>query len=232
MIISGLQKLTTLDYPGHIACTIFTLGCNLRCPFCHNSGLVIDKNIPAVKLPWEEFVQFLESRKGLLDGVVISGGEPLFWYDTPGYIEIIKGMGFKVKLDTNGSYPEGLKDAIHAGVDYIAMDIKNTKRKYPMAIGYNGCDISRFEKSIDIIKSSGVDYEFRSTLVKPLHTISDIKEIANWIGCQETKYALQNYVDSGDILNNQGFSSFSKEEIEEIKDSIKDKFKEVIIRGV
>ena len=234
MIIAGLQKLTTLDYPGKVACTVFTKGCGLHCPFCHNKRLVDTEYSPDF-ITFQEFYSFLNSRKGLLDGVVISGGEPLYWPDTVDFIWCVKDMGFSVKLDTNGMYPERVKKAIEAGVDYIAMDIKNSMDKYGQTIGIPGMDTAlrmKFIDSIDIIKNSGVDYEFRTTIVKPLHTINDIKDIASWIGDKNTKYALQNYENSGDILNDMGFSGFAREEMEEIRDSIKDKFKEVIIRGV
>lgn len=234
MILAGLQKLTTLDYPGKVACTVFTKGCNLHCPFCHNRRLVDTEYSPDF-ITFKEFYAFLQSRKGLLDGVVISGGEPLYWPDTIDFIECVKDMGFLVKLDTNGTRPNLIKKAIEAGVDYIAMDIKNSMDKYGQTVGIPVLDtVTRmnFVDSVDIIKNSGVDFEFRTTLVKPLHTVADIKDIANWIGDKNTRYALQNYVDSGEILNDIGFSSFTKEEMEEIRDAIKDNFKEVIIRGV
>ena len=234
MIFAGLQKLTTLDYPSKIACTVFTKGCNLHCPFCHNASLVDTEYSPDY-VAYKEFFDFLESRKGLLDGVVISGGEPLYWPDTIEAIKEIKRLGFLVKLDTNGAFPDRLAVAIDAGVDYVAMDIKNSLDKYRMTIGIPGLYADykmKFIESIDIIKQGGIDYEFRTTLVSPLHTINDIKDIASWIGDKNTKYALQNYENSGDILNDMGFSGFTREEMEEIKDSIKDKFKEVIIRGI
>lgn len=231
MVIAGLQKLTTLDYPGKVACTIFTKGCNLHCPFCHNRRLVDTEYSPDF-ISFHEFYSFLYSRKGLLDGVVISGGEPLYWPDTIDLIECIKDMGFLVKLDTNGTRPALIEKAIEAGVDYIAMDIKNSADKYGQTVAIPDINMLIFEESIDIIKNSEVDFEFRTTLVKPLHTIENIKDIALWIGGRNVRYALQNYVNSGDILNDMGFSGFSKEEMEEIRNSIKDSFKEVIIRGV
>ena len=231
MILAGLQKLTTLDYPGKVACTVFTKGCNLHCHFCHNRRLVDTEYSPDF-ISFKEFYAFLNSRRGLLDGVVISGGEPLYWPDTIDFIECVKDMGFLVKLDTNGTKPALLEKAIEAGVDYIAMDIKNSIEKYGQTVAIPDIDMLTFEESISIIKNSGVDFEFRTTLVKPLHTIEDIKDIALWIGGRNVRYALQNYVDSGEILNDMGFSSFTKKEMEEIRDIIKDNFKEVIIRGV
>ena len=198
MLIKGLQKTTLLDFPGKVACTVFTGGCNFRCPFCHNASLVLSpKENP--DLPQEQFFSFLEKRKGILDGVCVTGGEPLLQYDIIPFIERIHSMGFAVKLDTNGSYPVRLREIVELGiVDYVAMDIKNCRKKYALTAGVDG-DVSGVFESIEYIMSCGVPYEFRTTVVKELHTPDDILSIAKDIkGAQ--KYFLQAFKDSGDLI--------------------------------
>lgn len=197
MNISGFQKLTLLDFPGHTACTLFTLGCNMRCPFCHNTPLVTRE--AQERYTEEEIFSFLKKRKGLLDGVAITGGEPLLQKDIVSFIEKIRDLGYEVKLDTNGSYPEKLNEIIAKGlVSYIAMDIKNSGEKYPLT---SGSDISyeTIKESIRLIKDSGIPHEFRTTVIKEHHTEKDIISIAEMLGKNE-KYYLQQFKDSGDIL--------------------------------
>ena len=197
MKISGFQKLTLLDFPGHTACTLFTSGCNMRCPFCHNTPLV--KGTAEESYEEEEIFSYLRKRQGLLDGVAITGGEPLLQKDIVSFIANIKQLGYKVKLDTNGSKPEILKELIDLSlVDFIAMDIKNSKEKYSLTSGVE-INLADIEKSVDIIKTSGIPHEFRTTVVKELHTENDIEAIALWLGSSE-KYYLQQFRDSGDIL--------------------------------
>ncbi len=198
MIISGFQKLTLLDFPGHTACTLFTSGCNMRCPFCHNASLVTG-DAPE-SFCEEEILSYLKKRQGLLDGVAITGGEPLLHKDIGDFIKKIKETGFAVKLDTNGSFPDRLKGLIDDGlIDYIAMDIKNSKEKYSLAAGRN-VDVEAVEKSVELIKGSGLPHEFRTTVTKELHTEEDIISIAKWLGEGE-KYFLQQFKDSGEILS-------------------------------
>ncbi len=214
MVINGLQKLTLLDFPEHTACTVFTAGCNFRCPFCHNAGLVTHIN-SLDRIPEEEVLDFLSKRIGLLDGVCITGGEPLLQPDIGEFMKKVKALGYKIKLDTNGSCPEKLKELINGGLlDYIAMDIKSSKQKYPATAGVH-ISIEDVEKSIDIIKNSGVDYEFRTTVAKGLHTAEDISDLAAWIAPAK-RYFLQNFVDSGDLIG-RGLSAFSDEELKEMK---------------
>lgn len=197
MNISGFQKLTLLDFPGHTACTLFTLGCNMRCPFCHNTPLVTGTAVE--RYTEEEIFSFLKKRQGLLDGVAITGGEPLLQKDIVSFIEKVRELGYEVKLDTNGSYPERLSEIICKGlVSYIAMDIKNSGEKYPLT---SGSDISyeTIKESIRLIKDSGIPHEFRTTVVKEHHTAADIISIAKMLGKTE-KYFLQQFKDSGDIL--------------------------------
>ena len=216
MKIGGFQKMTMLDFPGKIACTIFTYGCNLRCPFCHNSSLVIEE---AELISVDEILTYLERRKRLLDGVCITGGEPLLQPDIFELMEKIKKIGLLVKLDTNGAYPEKLKEALERGlVDYIAMDIKNSKEKYPLTTGIDALDISPFEKSVEIIMNSGVDYEFRTTIVKEFHTVEDMKKIGEWIRGAK-RYFLQGFVDSGALIG-KGCSAHEKNTLEAFRDAL------------
>ena len=176
MKISGLQKLTLLDFPGHVACTVFFSGCDLRCPFCHNAPLVT-KIDPLDGMEEEEFFDFLEHRRGILDGVAITGGEPLLRRDIVDFIRRIRGMGYAVKLDTNGTHPDALAELISEGlVDYVAMDIKNSREKYSLTCGVD-VDTNAIDESIAIIIGSGIAHEFRTTVVEELHEPSDFAAI-------------------------------------------------------
>lgn len=201
MKIAGFQKLTLLDYPGKVACILFTYGCNFACPFCHNSFLV-KGDVPVPEYSEEEIFNFLKKRQGVLDGVCISGGEPLLYGDLPEFIKKIKELGYPVKLDTNGSMPEKLKDVVQSRlVDYVAMDIKNTFDKYPETTGCENINTDNIKESIDFLMKGYVDFEFRTTVVKEFHSPQDIERISEIIsGCD--KYYLQNFVDSGNILGN------------------------------
>lgn len=199
MLINGFQKLTILDYPGKVACIVFTPGCNFRCPFCHNASLVthIDKD---TYLDVDEVLSYLKKRQGLLDGVVITGGEPLLQDGIEEFIAAIKALGYCVKLDTNGSFPEKLISIVEKGlVDYVAMDIKNSKEKYAETIGVEDFDITPIEKSVEFLLQNKVDFEFRTTIVDGFHTSDDIQDIVVWIKGAH-KYFLQNFVDSGDLI--------------------------------
>lgn len=214
MKISGLMKLTLLDFPGHVACTVFLAGCNFRCPFCHNGSLVRGGDI---EISREELLAFLKKRQGVLDGVCITGGEPLMNRDVAELAREIKALGYLVKLDTNGSYPERLGEMLSSGlVDYVAMDIKNSPNGYGKACGVD-FDTEIIKKSVEIIKSSGVAHEFRTTVVKGIHTAVDIAECAKWIGEGE-RYFLQSYKVSEDIIAPEGLSAFSDDELKSILD--------------
>ena len=228
MKIGGFQKMTMLDYPGKIACTVFTYGCNLRCPFCHNASLVIDG---AELFSEDDILSHIIKRKGVLDGVCITGGEPLLQSDIFDFMKKIKKIGLPIKLDTNGAYPEGLKKAIELGlVDYIAMDIKNSREKYALTTGIEGIDTTPFEKSVEIIKSSGVDYEFRTTIVRELHTLDDMKKIGEWLKGAK-RHFLQSFVDSGNLIS-QGLSAHSKTTLKAFRDALSEHILQVEIRGV
>lgn len=213
MIISGIEKLTLLDYPGKVACTVFTTGCNMRCPFCHNSGILSNvMNISSPKIASDlgdsdavlgdsYVIEFLKSRIGKLDGVCITGGEPTLQSDLKYFIKEIKDMGFLVKLDTNGTRPEIIQELIDAGlIDYIAMDIKNSIDKYDMTAGVRDFDTGKILKSIDVIIQSGIEHEFRTTIVRNYHTEDDIRRICTMIeGCRA--YYLQKYTDRESVLD-------------------------------
>ena len=213
MFISGLQKLTLLDFPGRLAATVFLGGCNFRCPFCHNATLVLSPG-ECEKISEEEFFEFLSSRKGKLTGVCITGGEPTLYPGLKDFIRKIKNMSFSVKLDTNGTNPALLCELIGEGlVDYVAMDIKNAPSKYPLTVGVD-VDIDKINRSIEILLSEKVDYEFRTTVVRELHTIDDFKAISEWIKGAKC-YFLQTFEDSGDLIGS-GFSAYSRDESEGI----------------
>ena len=199
MVISGMQKLTLLDYPGKTACLLFTQGCNFRCPFCHNASLVV--NIPKeAEISEDEFFKFLQKRKGILDGVCVSGGEPLLQPDIELFIRKIKDMGFAVKLDTNGSFPDKLIHLVEEGlVDYVAMDIKNSPETYVLTAGVDVLDMEAIRGSVLYLKDGNIPYEFRTTVVKHYHSKEGFEEIGKWLVGAD-KYFLQNFVDSGDLI--------------------------------
>ena len=204
MNILGFQKMTLLDFPGKVACTIFLGGCNFRCPFCHNASLVTHID-DSKSIPENEVLDFLKKRIGLIDGVCITGGEPLINNDIDSFIKKIKDMGYLVKLDTNGSFPDKLISLVENGlIDYVAMDIKNSKEKYSVTADCKNFKIGDIEKSVEFLLSGKVDYEFRTTVVKQLHTLDDISQIGQWIKGAK-RYFLQNFVDSGDLIGS-GFS--------------------------
>jgi pyruvate formate lyase activating enzyme len=230
MRLGGLQKLTLLDYPGLVACTVFTVGCNMRCPFCQNASLVsrIEED---QDLSEEEFFAFLKKRQGILDGVCITGGEPTLQPDLPEFIAKIKAMGYKVKLDTNGSFPDKVKEILDSGnVDLVAMDLKNTLERYPETVGVPGFDTSKILESIDIIRNSGVEYEFRTTVVSPLHRPEDFGELAKLVE-GSPRYFLQNFVDSGDLVAGEGMKELTEEELSEALANAKGIIPQTKIRG-
>lgn len=214
MIISGLQKLTLLDFPGHVACTVFFAGCDMRCPFCHNAPLVTEIGSDDGTMTDEEFFKFLKKRVGILDGVAITGGEPLLRADIKDFIKKVRELGYAVKLDTNGLHPERLAELIDCGLlDYVAMDIKNSPEKYSMTAGVPVC-MDKIKKSIDILISSGIDHEFRTTVVKPLHEKDDFQKIGELIRGAK-RYYLQQFLDSGDLIGDPAkLSAYGKDEME------------------
>lgn len=231
MFISGLQKLTLLDYPGKVACTIFTGGCNFRCPFCHNASLVLPDMVDNA-IPDDEILSFLKKRAGTLDGVAVTGGEPLLHKGIDDFLRRVKELGYPVKLDTNGSFPDHLEKIISEGLaDKIAMDIKNSPALYPETVGVPGFDIAPVARSKELLLSGGIEYEFRTTVVKGLHTRESLEEAAEWIrGAKE--YYLQQFKDSGSIININGLGAFSESEMKELADAVTKHVPSVKLRGI
>lgn len=226
----GLQKLTLLDYPGNMACTVFTGGCNFRCPFCHNRSLVF-LNENDSEIPKEEIMDYLRKRSKVLDGVCISGGEPLLHRGIKEFIVSVKDLGLKVKLDTNGSNFIALKELIDEGlVDYVAMDIKNQPARYAETIGLSAFELDQVEQSKDYLLQGHVDYEFRTTVVKQFHEVADFEKIGEWIKGAKNYY-LQNFEDHGTCIR-EGLSEVSLEELEQMKQAAAKYVQNVELRGV
>lgn len=225
MLIGGFQKMTLLDFPGRIACILFTHGCNFRCPYCHNAPLVtggyegIDE---------AEILAFLKKRHGILDGVCISGGEPLLQKDLPSLMYKIKQLGYDIKLDTNGSFPQALDEVITSGLcDYVAMDIKNSREKYKLTVNAD-VDMASIERSAEILLSGRVDYEFRTTVTRELHTEDDMRRIGEWIRGAR-KYFLQGFIDSGDLVG-AGMSAYFPEEMKRMCEVLREYVPNVSLR--
>lgn len=244
MYICGLNKTTLLDYPEHLAATIFLRGCDFRCPFCQNSSLVLPKRYPDL-IPVDEIMAFLQKRSSILEGVCITGGEPTIQKDLPDFIADIKNLGLKVKLDTNGNHPDMLKYLLDQQLlDYVAMDIKNSLEKYPVTVGlantgshcdstptvFTGYSTEAVEKSVILLKDSRIPYEFRTTIVKELHTHEDMHNIGKWLKGSPSLF-LQSFVDSGEILQ-EGLSTHSKETLLEFKTILSEYINRVELRGI
>lgn len=208
MRIGGLQKLTLLDFPQKVACTVFLQGCNFRCPFCHNTPLIVGTE----ELPLSDLMDFLKKRRGLLDGVAITGGEPLLSPDLPELIREIRALGYAVKVDTNGSFPDRLQALLEDGlVDYVAMDIKNSPEKYELTSGASGI-LPQVERSVRLLFDAKIPYEFRTTVVDELHEAEDFHAIGAWLRGARA-YFLQKFVDSGNLLSD-GLHEASTEKME------------------
>ena len=234
MKIAGLQKMTLLDFPGKVACTIFLDGCNFRCPFCHNSGLLDGRGEAA--MTEESLFAFLEKRKGILEGVCVTGGEPTLQKGLAEFLGAIKAMGYSVKLDTNGYRPEVLRSVVDLGlVDYIAMDIKNCPDRYAETTGAS-VDLKKIEESIQYLVSEKVDYEFRTTICNPLHDEQSIAQMAQWLleltdGKGVKALYLQPFVDR-DTVKMAGFCAPTEADLESYKKALIHVAKTVVVRGV
>lgn len=230
MRILGLQKLSLVDFPGKVAATVFTGGCDLRCPFCHNAPLVLPGRGTSA-LDAGGVLDFLASRRGLLDGMVLSGGEPLLQPDAADFLAEVKAMGFAVKLDTNGCHPDALADILDRRLaDYVAMDIKNSLEKYPWTVGVPGFDTAPVERSARLLMEGPADYEFRTTLVRPFHEVGDMETIGRWLRGAR-RYYLQAFVDSGDLVGG-GCAPFTPEEMEGFLQAARPFFQSVALRGL
>ena len=229
MNISGFTKLTLIDYPKKLSCIIFTQGCNYNCAFCQNSGLI--KCSKKDLIDHEEIFKYLQKRKNILEGVVISGGEPTIQPDLVDFIKKIKDMGFMVKLDTNGSNPDVIEKLIKERlIDYVAMDVKNIFDEYDPIVNLKKVNVNNIKKSIEIIKNSGIDHEFRTTIMKNYHDIDKLTKICEYLGKNE-KYYLQNFEDSEMVLD-KTLISFTREMLENIQVLLRKNFPNVSVRGI
>ncbi len=237
MDILGLQKLTLLDFPGYVAAIVFLGGCNFRCPFCQNSSLVLaPETLPPISR--QEFSDFMRKRSGILEGICVTGGEPTLHHDLPEFLASIKAAGYLVKLDTNGTNPDMLNLLLQNGlVDYVAMDIKAGHGNYTRVCGLEGHPnapalLEKISHSVDILKNSTIDYEFRTTVVKGLHTDADFEDIRTWIsGCGH--YYLQSFRDCPEVLlQDHPFSSFSGEELGRFLEIVQKDIPQASLRGV
>ncbi|MBE6356136.1 MAG: anaerobic ribonucleoside-triphosphate reductase activating protein [Lentisphaerae bacterium] len=225
----GLQKLTLLDYPGQLACTVFTCGCNFRCPFCHNAALVTG-DPGALEYSFAEILEFLENRGSRLEGICLTGGEPLLHEESILLMQAAKAMGYKVKLDTNGSFPERLAEVLaENAVDYVAMDIKNSPAKYDLTSGT--AVLEKVRRSVGLLKNSNIEYEFRTTVTGNLHEKADFTAIGQWLAGTE-RYFLQGFKDSGDILAGDAADfAVSDEKLAEFLDEARKFIPAAAIRG-
>lgn len=230
MEFHGISKLTLLDFPKHLACTVFTGRCNLRCPFCHNADLVLaPESQPAI--PEEDIFTFLSRRRDSLEGICITGGEPTLQKDLLPFLTRCKELGYLTKLDTNGTRPDVIRTALDAKLlDYIAMDIKNCPARYAETCGLSTVRFSAFEESVDLIRNSGLPYEFRTTVVKEFHTKEDLLAIGEWLKGSAT-YALQAFKDSGNLIA-PGLSGYTKDELTAFREMLLPYFDEVLLRGI
>ena len=230
MNICGYQKTTLLDYPGHVAATIFTGGCNFRCPFCHNCDLIVSSS-PANNISEEEIFMFLKKRKKVLSGVCITGGEPSLQADLADFIKKVRELGYKIKLDTNGYRPKVIAELIEQNLlDYIAMDIKAGYSNYSNVSGVPNLSIDNIKNSIFIIENSAISYEFRTTVVKELHKETDFEEIATMIS-PKSPYFIQSFKDSGNILL-PGLSSCEVTTLNRYLSIVKEKMPNASLRGI
>ena len=226
----GLQKLTLLDYPGHTACTVFTKGCILRCPFCHNASLVLPERDPG-HIEEEDIFKFLSKRKGLLDGVAVSGGEPLLHEELKDFLMKVRSLGFRIKLDTCGFLPDRLRELLDLGlVDHVAVDIKNSPEKYAVTAGIPSLDLSRLYETIDMLIKGDISYEFRTTVVSEFHTVSDISSAASMIK-GASSYFLQNFEDSGDLIGS-GYHAVSPDTMRQMIKAAEEYVPNTFVRGI
>lgn len=231
MEIHGLQKMTLLDYPGKVACTVFLSGCDFRCPFCHNGELVTGTCPP--ETDDQGLLAFLNRRKGLLDGVCVTGGEPLLRPDLPLLLGEIKELGFRVKVDTNGTHPDRLRRLVEEGlVDYVAMDVKNAPERYEETVGVDGLDLARVRESVSFLLEGSVPYEFRTTVVRELHAESDLRSLAEWIAGAEAWF-LQSFIDEESVLGGTGrFHAWEPDELRHILPELQRIVPTAALRGI
>lgn len=229
MKFGGLTKLTLLDYPEKVACTVFTAGCNFRCPFCHNAGLVRGENME--NLTESDVLEFLKKRSAVLEGMCLTGGEPLLQQGVEQFLQRVKALGYSVKLDTNGSFPDRLQSLISAGlVDYVAMDVKNSREAYAVTAGCANLDIDAVCRSVELLKSGVVNYEFRTTVTGNYHTVQSITEMGKWLKGANKLY-LQKFVNSGDLIDGNTVGC-SDETLKHYRDVLRQYVPNTFLRGV
>ena len=229
-MIAGLQKMTLLDYPGKVAATVFIGGCNFRCPYCHNASLLHPAN-DAQEITEDTVLAFLKQRKGFLDGVCVSGGEPLLWDGLTAFLRKAKDLGFLIKLDTNGSSPDTLKALVGEGlVDFVAMDVKHAPGNYAIASGTKADVLPAVKESVRYLLSGAVPCEFRTTVVQGMHTLEDIVEIGKWIQGADA-YFLQNFENAPDVLT-PGLQGFETSELQAFADAVRPYIADARVRGV
>ncbi len=228
MFFSGIDKFSLVDYDEKISCTLFLHDCNFRCPFCHNSALVTKE--ASINIDEEEILSYLKTRIGVIDAVVITGGEPTLHKELPSFIKKVKEMGFLVKLDTNGTNPDQLIEMINNNLlDYVAVDIKNSKEKYPMTTGLKNLDLSKIEKTVDFLLENHVDYEFRTTLINEFHNEEDMLKIGKWIkGAKH--YRLQRFIDNENCIQ-RGLHETNKKDALIFKDILLEYIDDVELRS-
>ena len=223
----GIDKFSLLDFEDRISCVLFCKPCNYRCPFCHNGTTVLEAE---TVIPFEDILEYLESRKGLIDAVVVSGGEPTLMPDLKEKIIKLKELGFLIKLDTNGTNPEVVKDLYENHlIDYVAMDIKNSFKKYPLTVGVKNAYLDKVSQSIQYLMNSGIDYEFRTTLIDEYHDTQDIREMAETLKGAKRLY-LQKFVDRESCIQ-RGLHEVSKEKAESFVEILKPYIDKVSLRG-
>lgn len=229
MIICGYEKFSMVDYDGNIACTVFTGGCNFRCPFCHNAPLVIG-DLRQEKMDSSEVFSYLEKRKGLVDAVCVTGGEPTLQPDLAEFLQKVRDMGYNTKLDTNGLRPDVLEKILSGGlVDYVAMDVKNSPAKYPLTVGLDKVDVNKITESINMLNESGVDHEFRTTLIKEFHTDEDMIEIAKMVK-NAPRYFMQKYKDIDGCISH-GYTPVDKADVLRFQTYFENSVRTVGLRG-
>lgn len=229
MEFSGIEKLSLVDYDNKLSCILFFAGCNFRCPFCQNGGLVL-KPIEQPIIPFDDILDYLKERKKVLDAVVISGGEPTLMPDLKEKIIAIRKLGYLIKLDTNGTHPEIVKDLYSSGlIDYVAMDIKNSEEKYPLTTGVENSHIDKIKETINFLKTSGIGYEFRTTMMHEFHDMKSMEGIEKLIG-NAKKLFLQKYIDSDNCIAH-GFHAVNEEEAIKFRDYLRQFIDKVELRG-
>ncbi len=229
MRIQGLQKLTLLDYPGRTACTVFLSGCNFRCPFCHNAPLLQGDTGDA--MDEDALLMFLKKRQGVLDGVAVTGGEPLLRQELPSLLEKIKALGYAVKLDTNGAFPERLESIVQAGLaDYVAMDVKNSPERYAQTTGISKLDLAPIFKSVSFLLRGTVAYEFRTTAVAELHDDASFQKLGDWLAGAE-RYFIQRFEPRETVLK-AGLHAPAPEQLRHWAELVRPKIPNVALRGI